>query len=299
MKTNIINVQRFCTKDGPGIRTTVFFKGCPLRCLWCHNPESQSAKREVMYDAKKCTHCLRCVSGCPSGCHTQDAERHVFDRTACTACGACLSLTCDALEVAGTELDTGAIMDEVLKDRLYYENSGGGITLSGGEPLIHTDDALALLKASKTHGIHTCVETCGFVSREQLQKTMPWIDLYLFDWKESDPQKHLEYTGVDNCLILENLRYIDAKGKQTVLRCPIIPTVNDRNDHLEGIARCANSLKHLVEIVVEPYHTLGVGKYERLDRDYTLAKLSSLDAKATDITVTKLQKLTSVPVKKA
>lgn len=299
MKSTILNIQRFCTKDGPGIRTTVFFKGCPLRCLWCHNPESQATARELMYNAEKCVHCLRCVSICPNGCHTQAAGRHVLDRTNCTACGLCLSPMCEALEMAGREIDTDAIMEEVLKDRLYYENSGGGMTLSGGEPLIHADDALALLKASKMHGIHTCVETCGFISRELLTKSMPWVDLYLFDWKESDPQRHLEYTGVDNRLILENLLFLDAEGKQTVLRCPIIPTLNDRDDHLDGIAQVANSMKHLVEVVIEPYHTLGVGKYERLDRTYALPEIQSLDTAVADTLVAKLQKLTAVPVKRA
>ena len=299
MKTPILNVQRFCTKDGPGIRTTVFFKGCPLKCLWCHNPESQSPRQELMYNAEKCVHCLRCVSVCPNGCHTQSAGRHAFDRTACTACGVCLSPVCEALEMAGNAIDTDMILEEVLKDRLYYENSGGGITLSGGEPLFSAEDALALLRRAKELGLHTCVETCGFVSREQLQKTMPLIDLYLFDLKETDAKKHLEYTGVDNRLILENLAYLDEQGKSTVLRCPIIPSLNDRDDHLEGIARIANGLKHLVEIVIEPYHTLGVGKYERLDRSYALPDLPSLEATQADALVCKLQRLTAHPVKKA
>lgn len=299
MKTTILNIQRFCTKDGPGIRTTVFFKGCPLRCLWCHNPESQSAKRELMYNAEKCVHCFRCISICPNGCHTQNAGRHVFDRTVCTACGACLSPVCEALEMAGIEIDTEEILEEVLKDRLYYENSGGGITLSGGEPLVHTEEALALLMRAKELGLHTCVETCGFVPRELLQKTMPFIDLYLFDLKETDAQKHLAYTGVDNRLISENLRYLDAQGKHTVLRCPIIPTYNDREDHLEGIARVANGMKNVLEIVIEPYHTLGVGKYERLDKAYALPEISSLEADQANEFVCQLQKLTAIPVKKA
>lgn len=299
MKTTILNIQRFCTKDGPGIRTTVFFKGCPLRCLWCHNPESQGAKRELMYNTEKCIHCLRCVSICPNGCHTQRAGQHIFNRASCLSCGACISPVCEALEMAGTEMDTDEIMEEGLKDRLYYENSGGGITLSGGEPLIHTEEALALLTFAKELKLHTCVETCGFVPREQLQKTMPFVDLYLFDLKETDAQRHLAYTGVDNRLISENLRYLDAQGKNTVLRCPIIPTYNDRDDHLRGIARVANGMKNVSEIVIEPYHTLGVGKYARLDRSYALPEIPSLQAEQTDEFVRQLQKLTAIPVKKA
>ena len=299
MKTNILNVQRFCTKDGPGIRTTVFLKGCPLSCLWCHNPESQSSARELMYNAEKCTHCLRCTSVCPHGCHTQKEGLHTLDRTACTACGACTSPVCEALEVAGSELCIDAIMDEVLKDRLYYESSHGGMTLSGGEPLIHTEDALALLRRAKAAGLHTCVETCGFLSREALARTLPFVDLYLFDLKETDTQRHKEYTGADNRLILDNLRYLDAEGKSIVLRCPIIPTVNDRDDHLDGIARIARDLKNLTEIVIEPYHTLGVGKYERLGRCYALPALPTLGATEADALVCRLQSMVAVPVKRA
>ena len=298
MRSNILNVQRFCTKDGPGIRTTVFFKGCPLNCLWCHNPESQNREKELMYNAEKCVHCLRCVTACPNACHTQSTGKHSFDRTRCTACGACLTPVCEALEIAGQEFDVDTVLAEVLKDRIYYENSGGGITLSGGEPLGRST-ALKLLKQSKELGLHTCVETCGFVSRDRLQATEPWVDLYLFDCKETDPQKHLEYTGADNRLVLDNLAYLDERGKPTVLRCPIIPTLNDRDDHLVGIARIANSMKHLVEIVIEPYHTLGVGKYERLGRTYALSEIPQLEASNADVLAEKLQKLTNVPVKKA
>lgn len=299
INANIINVQRFCTQDGPGIRTTVFFKGCPLSCLWCHNPETQKAARELMYDAEKCVHCLRCVAACPQGCHRQDTGRHVLDRTDCIGCGSCLSPLCTALKCSGESLSTDEILQTVLRDALYYQNSGGGLTLSGGEPLAQWKACRDLLQKAKEHAIHTCVETCGHVSRKALEETLPFTDLYLFDWKESDPERHKQYTGVDNRMIRENLRYLDTMQKEIVLRCPIIPTLNDRDDHLRGIAELANSLQTVSHIVIEPYHTLGIGKYDRLGRGYSLPELPSPGKDTAKSIVEKLQAISRVPVELA
>ncbi|MBQ8849400.1 MAG: glycyl-radical enzyme activating protein [Clostridia bacterium] len=299
MNGKILNVQRFCTKDGPGIRTTVFFKGCPLECAWCHNPESQSVKGELMYNAEKCVNCLRCVDVCPQGAHSQNEGRHVFDCGVCTACGKCLSPLCEALELAGYEASADELLDEVMQDRLYYENSGGGLTLSGGEPLFQPDFCAELLEKAKARGLHVCMETCGYASREALLRCARFVDLFLFDFKESDPQQHRRHTRVDNRIIIENLRFLDALGKATVLRCPIIPDINDREDHILGIASLANSLKNITEIVIEPYHTLGVGKYERLGRAYDLFEVEPLGADAADRFISRLSVLTSVPVRKA
>ena len=299
MNLNILNVQRFCTKDGPGIRTTVFCKGCPLSCLWCHNPESQSAKRELMYNPEKCVHCLRCTLACPTQSHTQKNGKHCFSRVGCIACGACLSHTCEALELAGKSLSTDEILTEVLKDSLYYQNSGGGLTLSGGEPLAQWKAAKELLQKAKENGIHTAIETCGQVSRQALEETLPFTDLYLFDWKESDPVRHAQYTGVDNRLIRESLDFINANGKEIILRCPIIPTLNDREDHLLGIAELANSHACILRIVIEPYHTLGVGKYERLGKSYSLAEIPSLDREAANAFAERLKTKTQTPVELA
>lgn len=299
MKLNILNVQRFCTKDGPGIRTTVFLKGCPLSCLWCHNPESQSARKELMYNPEKCVHCLRCVSLCPTSSHTQTNGTHHFARASCLSCGACLSPTCEALELAGKSLSVDEILEEVLKDSLYYQNSGGGLTLSGGEPLAQWEGARELLQKAKAHGIHTAVETCGQVSRKALEETLPYTDLYLFDWKESDPERHARYTGVDNRHIRENLAYIDSMKKEIILRCPIIPTLNDREEHLVGIAQLARELAHVSRIVIEPYHTLGVGKYERLGKRYSIPDIPTLDREAANSFAERLRKKTQTPVELA
>ena len=253
----------------------------------------------MMYNPEKCLHCLRCVSQCARGCHTQENGKHAFDREQCLACGACLSPLCEALECAGQEMTVDEILSEILKDLLYYQNSGGGVTLSGGEPLSQKEFAKELLQKVRAHGIHTCVETCGHVSSQTLTELLPLVDLFLFDWKESDPNRHKQFTGADNRLILENLRLLDRAQKEIVLRCPIIPTLNDREDHLLGIAELANSSKSISRVVIEPYHTLGAGKYERLGRSYSLSTLSALDAEHADRFVERLQTITRVPVEKA
>ena len=295
----VFDISEAGVHDGPGLRTTVFLKGCPLKCLWCHNPESQSAQRELMYNPEKCVHCLRCVSVCPTQSHLQSDGKHLLVRDGCEACGACISHTCEALELAGRALSTDEILKEALKDALYYQNSGGGLTLSGGEPLAQWEAARELLQKAKAHGIHTAVETCGQISPKALEETLPFIDLYLFDWKESDPKRHAGYTGVDNRRIRENLAYLDAKKKEIILRCPIIPTLNDREDHLLGIAKLANKHKSIRRIVIEPYHTLGVGKYERLGKSYSLSSIPSLDRAAAEAFAERLRAKTSAPVELA
>ena len=162
VKGKILNIQRFCTSDGPGIRTTVFFKGCPLRCKWCHNPESQSIENELMYDRSRCVSCMRCVLLCQSGCHKIEESVHKLDITECSACGKCTASRCGALEIAGKEMTAKSVIDEVMKDKLYFDNSGGGITLSGGEPLFQEKFCMQILKLAKGNGVHVCIETCGF-----------------------------------------------------------------------------------------------------------------------------------------
>ena len=267
MKGRVFNVQRFCLQDGPGIRTTVFMKGCPLRCAWCHNPESQSRQAEILYDASKCLACGACAAACPRGLHIVEDERHEYLRTGCDGCGACASACpAEALELCGREADSGDVLDTVTRDVDFYAASGGGMTLSGGEPMAQPEFALALARGAKDMGIHVCLETCGYCSREDFQKIMPHVDLFLFDFKLADGEAHRRYTGADNALILENLNYLNDAGAGIILRCPVIPGVNLTDAHFDAIAEAAKRHPRILGIDLEPYHPLGIEKARRLGR---------------------------------
>ena len=256
MKGLIFNIQKFCINDGPGIRTTVFLKGCPLHCAWCHNPESHSSEIQVMKENGKDILC-------------------------------------------GKYVEVEEVMEEVLKDKVFYKNSGGGLTLSGGEPLLQFDFAYELLKRAKQKGIHTCVETCGFVEREKLLKIAELTDLFLYDWKLTDDLLHKEYTGMSNQRILENLKAIDSAGLNVILRCPIIPGVNDNEEHFFGIAQLANLLKNVLAIDIEPYHALGNNKYKRLGKEDTVQEFEIPSEEQVHAWIECIQKDTEIVVKKA
>ena len=260
----VFDIEKFAVHDGPGIRTVVFLKGCPLRCLWCHNPESQRACTEIFFEAEKCIGCRNCEAACPHHCHTFGENTHNYDRTNCTACGACAEACfTEALRRVGKPMTVDEVMTSVLADRVFYENSGGGITLSGGEPLAHAEFTRALLERAKQEKLHTAVETSGFAPPEVVREMLPLVDLWLWDVK-APPALHRELTGVESDLILSNLAMVDAAGGEIVLRCPLVPGVNDGEDALAHIAAVANSLKHCRRIDLEPYHPLGEHKHEKL-----------------------------------
>lgn len=261
----VFNIQRFCVNDGPGIRTTVFMKGCPLGCMWCHNPESHRPEPELMFYKDKCINCGNCAALCVSGCHTFLNNRHIFEREKCVKCFECIKAGCGALEKAGYEISSDDVITEVMKDRIFYDNSGGGMTVSGGEPLFQFEFLLDLLKRAKENGLHTAVETCGFVTSDKIKQIAKFVDLFLYDYKETDTRMHKKFTGVDNALILNNLSILDKMGKKIVLRCPIIPGYNDRDDHFKGIGAVADVTKNVLHIEIEPYHPLGSIKYHSLD----------------------------------
>lgn len=272
---NVSDIQHFSTGDGPGIRTTVFMKGCPLDCLWCHNPESKNAYPELMLYPNKCIGCGNCLKVCPKGLHSLgDGGEHLIDRAACVHCFACADGCVGALEEAGKEMTVEDVLTEVMKDKAFYDNSGGGMTLSGGEPLLHHEFSLQLFKAAKEQGLHTCIETCGYAPWEHIQALLPYVDVFLWDVKETDAELHRKYTGVSNERILENLRRLNAAGAKIVLRCPLIPNLNDREEHLRGIAALAEELAGVERVDVEPYHPLGQSKSEALNRDYPLSALT-------------------------
>ena len=293
----VFNIQRFSINDGPGIRTNVFFKGCPLNCLWCHNPESKSAGPELCFVQAKCIGCGRCLAECPGRCHSlDDAGRHLIDRKKCLACRKCSDFCVGALEIMGREMTVEEIIDEVMKDEAFYRASGGGMTVSGGEPMIHFPFLPRLLSAARGKGLTNCVETCGFAPWERFEEILPLTDLFLYDCKETDPARHREYTGVGNGLILDNLAKLDRAGAQIVLRCPVIPGLNDREDHFDGIARLADSLENVLRIDVEPYHPLGKSKCENLGREYPLADLSFPDKAVVKDWIGRIAARTRVPV---
>ncbi|GHU34135.1 glycyl-radical enzyme activating protein [Clostridia bacterium] len=263
----IFDIQRFSIHDGPGIRTTVFMKGCPLRCLWCHNPESWERRTELAYYADKCVSCGRCADICPHGCHIIESGTHTLSRENCTVCGKCAEVCFNsALKLIGREISASEVLGEVRKDAKFYEKSGGGVTLSGGEPLSQPDFAVNILTACKHEGIHTAVETSGYADRDVFARCIEFTDLFLFDIKAADSVKHKRFTGADNVRILDNLYWLDANGTQIILRCPIIPGLNDDSAHFREIANIANSLKNVRQIDVEPYHPLGLSKAEAIGK---------------------------------
>ena len=258
----VFNIQQFCVNDGPGIRTTVFLKGCPLRCAWCHNPESHKRAAEVSYLERKCIGCGECAEACAKNAHKFDGGEHTLDREVCVSCGECVDkCPTSAIEMMGKEMSVDDVISEVLRDKVFYESSGGGITLSGGEPLMQPDFAEAILAAAKKEGIHTAIETCGYADGSVIAGIAEQVDLFLYDIKLCDSAAHKEYTGVSNERIIENLRLIDSLGKPIILRCPIIPDVNDNEGHFCGIAALADSLINLLAIEIEPYHPLGNDKH--------------------------------------
>ena len=264
--TVVFDIEKFAVHDGPGIRTVVFMKGCPLHCLWCHNPESQSFQPEIFFMQEKCTACGRCAVPCPQHCHVFRDGIHLFERTHCIKCGKCADVCLTgALETSGKVMSVSEVMRQVLADRLFYENSGGGVTLSGGEPLAHFAFTQAFLRKARAEGLHTAIETCGYASQEKIYALLPYVDLWLWDVKAS-PDSHQRLTGGSAEPVLENLHGIDAAGAKTVLRCPLVPGINDREEDLLHIAELAESLRHVQWIDLEPYHPLGESKSRRLGR---------------------------------
>lgn len=261
----VYNIQRMSTKDGPGLRTTVFLKGCPLHCPWCSNPESQSFKPQLMVFANLCVGCGACEKACPHGAVIKTGNVYNRDRSICTDCGACVEhCPTKAREMSGKRMSVEEVMRVVDSDSLFYGNSGGGVTFGGGEPTAAGDFLLALLDASARRGYHTCLDTCGVCEPERFKKVMERVELFLYDCKHMDPETHKRLTGRDNAVILENLHALFAAGKEVRLRVPLMPGINDTEENIAAMADLLH--KHgKNEIDVLPCHTFGHSKYAALN----------------------------------
>jgi glycyl-radical enzyme activating protein len=275
----VFDIQRCSLQDGPGIRTTVFLKGCPLRCVWCHNPESYQPGLQISFQAHRCISCLECVQACEHGAHTCGAQgEHILDRDHCVVCGQCIpACPQEALRVIGQDLSVEAVLAQVEADRIFYTRSGGGMTLSGGEPMFQFAFTRSLLQEARRSGIHTCLETCGQAPRERYTELLPLVDLFLFDFKAARAEKHRAFTGVPNALILENLAYLLDAGAALILRCPLIPGVNDDEDHLQHIAAWSNRRPAPLHIELMPYHDMGNEKAMQVGAEPRLVSIRTAD----------------------
>jgi pyruvate formate lyase activating enzyme len=257
----VVDILRSSMNDGPGIRTTVFLKGCPLRCLWCHNPESQALQSELSFDVARCTLCGKCVEVCPHQVHQIIDGVHTLDRERCEAQGQCVqNCPAGALKLVGTAWTPQAVVAMALRDKAYFEHSGGGITISGGEPMAQFRPVLETLKLARQAGLHTCLDTCGQAPLDRYMDILPYVNLFLWDVKATGETSHRVLTGADGRMIQQNLEALYAAGANIRLRCPMVPGVNDTAEHLQRLAHLAARMPKLDGIDLMPYHSFGRNK---------------------------------------
>ena len=267
----VTNIQKFSIHDGDGVRTTVFFKGCPLSCVWCHNPETQRFYAEMMVDRDKCLHCGVCEKVCPNGAVAMKDGFPEFDHEKCTQCGKCEKF-CTAVgrEVVGKEMTVKELVKELKKDRMFYEDSGGGVTLSGGEVMsMDLDYLLSLVKALDREDINVTIDTCGYTPWEKFEAILPYIGTFLYDVKVMDPELHEKYIGVKNDLILDNLIKLSAAGGRIYIRIPTVKEVNGTDENMQAtIDFLKKNDIHVAQVNLLPYHNTGSGKYSKIGKTY-------------------------------
>lgn len=272
----LFNIQRFSLHDGPGIRTTVFFKGCNMRCAWCHNPESFKIEPQLSYNADLCIGCGACEEVCASAAHrlslSEQGERvHIFDRNCCRGCFKCADVCkANSLTVIGRRYSLDEIIALCIRDRRFY-SQGGGVTFSGGEATMQLDPLFSLASAFTEAGIHTCLETNGALSTEKLKKLAEVIDLFLLDFKLYDNELHKKYVGMSNDVVYTSIKVLNMLGKPVILRCPIITGINDMQEHFDAINKIKNENKNIIAVEIMPYHSIGASKWKTLGMDYTIS----------------------------
>jgi len=293
----ITDIQRFSLHDGPGIRTIVFVKGCPLSCKWCHNPETKLFKPQISFTADKCINCLNCVEVCHTHAHHIEDDIHQFNFSLCDLSGSCV-IVCpsNALKIIGSDKSINEIMEIVLRDKDYYTNSGGGLTISGGEPMNQFNFTRDLLYSAKLNGLHTVMETCGYAKQKHFHEIKPLVDLFLFDYKETNEKKHREHTGVEKKIIIENLRFLHNGGCDIILRCPIIFGVNDNEEHFNGIAKLSKELPNLKGIELLAYHDIGRDKAAQIGLENEYYHISNTSEEMKMIWLDKLKSLNCLNV---
>jgi pyruvate formate lyase activating enzyme len=275
VKGCILDIQHFSIQDGPGIRTTVFLKGCPLECLWCHNPEAISFRPEIAVHEEFCVGCGRCLEVCPQGCHQIVDGVKIFKRDLCAGCGLCAQECCsEALVLKGQDYEVAEVLAEVEGDRPFYDQSGGGMTLSGGEPLAQPQFSQELLHQAQQRGIHTVVDTSGYVNWTIIERVLPCTDLFLFDVKAHDPQLHQRLTGVENAKILANLTELLTRKIPLIVRIPVISDCNDQPAEMEAIAALIRKYNPATPVNLLPYHQFAEAKYQTIGKVYRLPGLA-------------------------
>jgi glycyl-radical enzyme activating protein len=278
MNSLTFDIHRFSLNDGPGIRTTVFLKGCYLKCEWCHNPESQSFNPLLSFNPEKCLHCFECVKVCPNNAHKIKEDKHFVDWDLCDLARKCVEVCpSGALKIIGTNTEVDLIISEVMRDKKYYDKTGGGITISGGEPMAQFEFTKELLIMAKQKGIQTALDTCGYCEQNQFKEILDYVDLFLFDYKFTDEGLHKEYTGVTNKEILTNLDFLYNNGASIILRCPLIPGINDNDEHLLGIKEIIKKYPLLKSVELMPYHNMGRDKANRVGMEYKLSQIKNAD----------------------